>query len=198
MNRMYSMHATPDKRTSDPTKVSDISIYKDSTQAMGPTHVTDDTRNVMSTENMASIGAKRNTDNTDVKSVTNGMDGVHGTNYVDGKDNCGTTDATDATYITDFTDEIPRIRNTNTTPASLPDHWSRLGGPYCYAIHKLSAILRREAATEPLVPSILKKIVVSFCVSVGLARATLALINSRFCAHRPTDVKINMSISSSN
>ena len=86
-----------------------------------------------------------------MKSVTNGMDGVHGTNYVDGKDTSGTTDATDATDITEFTDEIPQTSNTNTTPASLPDHWSRLGGPYGYAIHKLSAILRREAATEPLV-----------------------------------------------
>ena len=105
MNRMYSMHATPDKRTSDRTKVSDISIYKDSTQAMGPTHVTDDTRNVMSTENMASIGAKRNTDNTDVKSVTIGIYGVHGTNYVDGKGTSGTK-----TPRTPLTSRISRTR----------------------------------------------------------------------------------------
>ena len=155
-------------------------------KAMEPTDVTQNANNLITTEAIDSLGGKKNTDNTDVNDVTDGIHGVGSTDYMDCKD---TTDTTDVRDTTDSMDRISRTRYTKITPASLLDHWSRLDCLYGYAI------LRREAATEPLVPSILKKIVVSFCAAVRRARKTLALKKYRLLSPRPTDVKITTSVS---
>ena len=89
-----------------------------------------------------------------MNNVTDGIHGMGSTDYMDCKDSTDTTDVRDTT---DSMDRISRTRYNKITPASLLDHWGRLGCLYGYAIQKPSAILRREAATEPLVPSILNK-----------------------------------------